>query len=35
VALPPLDVPTIEFAAGSVRCMLAGIHLAARSPVAG
>ncbi|WNJ91816.1 citrulline utilization hydrolase CtlX [Bosea sp. 685] len=35
VALLPLDVPTIELAGGSVRCMLAGIHLAARSPVAG
>ena len=26
----PLDVPTIELAGGSVRCMLAGIHLARR-----
>ena len=26
----PLHVPTIELAGGSVRCMLAGIHLAAR-----
>jgi hypothetical protein len=26
----PLTVPTIEMAAGSVRCMLAGIHLARR-----
>lgn len=26
----PLDVPTIELAGGSVRCMIAGIHLAAR-----
>ncbi len=26
--LLPLDVPTIELAGGSVRCMLAGIHLA-------
>lgn len=26
----PLAVPTIELAGGSVRCMLAGIHLAAR-----
>jgi hypothetical protein len=26
----PLEVPTIELAGGSVRCMLAGIHLAAR-----
>ena len=28
--LLPLDVPTIELAGGSVRCMLAGIHLKAR-----
>ncbi len=28
--LLPLSVPTIELAGGSVRCMLAGIHLAAR-----
>ncbi|MBT0670244.1 amidinotransferase [Novosphingobium profundi] len=28
--LVPLDVPTIEMAGGSVRCMLAGIHLAPR-----
>jgi hypothetical protein len=28
--LVPLDVPTIELAGGSVRCMLAAIHLAAR-----
>lgn len=28
--LVPLDVPTIEMAGGSVRCMLAGIHLTAR-----
>ncbi|SFI42611.1 hypothetical protein SAMN05216304_102702 [Bosea sp. OK403] len=35
VALLPLDVPTIELAGGSVRCMLAGIHLAARGTVAG
>jgi hypothetical protein len=27
----PLEVPTIELAGGSVRCMLAGIHLAARN----
>lgn len=27
----PLSVPTIELAGGSVRCMLAGIHLAGRS----
>jgi len=26
----PLDVPTIELAGGSVRCMIAGIHLRAR-----
>ena len=29
--LLPLRVPTIELAGGSVRCMLAGIHLAPRS----
>jgi len=29
-----LDVPTVELAGGSVRCMLAGIHLAARSGAA-
>jgi hypothetical protein len=28
--LLPLDVPTIELAGGSVRCMLAGVHLAPR-----
>jgi hypothetical protein len=27
----PLSVPTIELAGGSVRCMLAGIHLSSRS----
>lgn len=32
VELLPLDVPTIELAGGSVRCMLAGIHLTARAP---
>lgn len=26
----PLSIPTIEMAGGSVRCMLAGIHLTAR-----
>ncbi|SIT51184.1 conserved hypothetical protein [Paraburkholderia piptadeniae] len=31
--LLPLDVPTIEMAGGSVRCMLAGIHLARRDHV--
>lgn len=34
-AITPLfgiDVPTIELAGGSVRCMLAGIHLAERAP---
>jgi hypothetical protein len=31
--LLPLRVPTIEMAGGSVRCMLAGIHLARRSRV--
>ena len=30
VELLPIDVPTIELAGGSVRCMLAGIHLTAR-----
>ncbi|WP_249730077.1 citrulline utilization hydrolase CtlX [Chelatococcus sp. YT9] len=33
VALLPLDVPTIELAGGSVRCMLAGIHLAPRGAI--
>ena len=28
--LVPLSVPTIEMAGGSVRCMLAGIHLSKR-----
>jgi hypothetical protein len=31
----PLDVPTIELAGGSVRCMLAGVHLPARGAVSG
>ncbi|SFU93870.1 Amidinotransferase [Aliiroseovarius crassostreae] len=26
----PLSIPTIETAGGSVRCMIAGIHLARR-----
>ena len=30
--LLPLEVPTIECAGGSVRCMVAGIHLAPRTP---
>ena len=30
----PLDVPTIELAGGSVRCMLAGIHLTPRPTLA-
>ncbi|RWB39723.1 MAG: amidinotransferase [Mesorhizobium sp.] len=30
--LLPFDVSTIELAGGSVRCMLAGIHLARRTP---
>jgi len=30
VSIVPLDVPTIELAGGSVRCMMAGIHLARR-----
>jgi len=29
----PLDVPTIELAGGSVRCMIAGIHLLPRDPL--
>lgn len=32
VTLLPLDIPTIEHAGGSVRCMVAGLHLSARSP---
>jgi len=31
--LLPLDVPIIEMAGGSVRCMLAGVHLARRQAV--
>ncbi len=34
VQLLPLDVPTIELAGGSVRCMLAGIHLKPRPAIA-
>lgn len=30
VTLLPLDIPTIEHAGGSVRCMIAGLHLSAR-----
>ena len=30
ITLLPLDVSVIESAGGSVRCMLAGIHLSAR-----
>ncbi len=30
--LMPLSVPTIEMAGGSVRCMIAGIHLSSRAP---
>ncbi|WP_417211434.1 citrulline utilization hydrolase CtlX [Antarctobacter sp.] len=30
VRLVPLDIPTIELAGGSVRCMIAGLHLSAR-----
>ena len=33
VPIVPLDVSTIELAGGSVRCMLAGIHLSRRVPV--
>jgi hypothetical protein len=32
VSLLPIDIPTIEQAGGSVRCMIAGLHLSARSP---
>jgi hypothetical protein len=32
--LLPVDVPTIELSGGSVRCMIAGIHLTPRSAVA-
>lgn len=32
--LVPLEIPTIEAAGGSVRCMLAGVHLEARGAVA-
>jgi hypothetical protein len=28
--LLPISIPTIELAGGSIRCMLAGIHLAKR-----
>ncbi|MBW4708729.1 amidinotransferase [Roseobacter sp. YSTF-M11] len=30
--LLPLSIPTLETAGGSVRCMIAGLHLARRSP---
>lgn len=30
VELLPLEIPTIELAGGSVRCMIAGLHLSAR-----
>lgn len=32
VTLLPLDISTVEHAGGSVRCMIAGLHLSARSP---
>lgn len=32
VSFLPLDIPTIEHAGGSVRCMIAGLHLSARTP---
>ncbi|SLN67793.1 hypothetical protein ROA7450_03636 [Roseovarius albus] len=32
VRLLPLSIPTLESAGGSVRCMLAGIHLSKRNP---
>lgn len=28
----PMEVPTIELAGGSVRCMIAGVHLRPRPP---
>ncbi len=31
--LVPLTIPTIESAGGSVRCMIAGIHMARRAPL--
>ncbi|GMA19705.1 arginine deiminase-related protein [Arsenicicoccus piscis] len=31
LAVLPVDIPTIELAGGSARCMLAGIHLTRRS----
>ncbi|MGP6088901.1 citrulline utilization hydrolase CtlX [Antarctobacter jejuensis] len=34
VTLLPLDIPTIEHAGGSVRCMIAGLHLSARPAAA-
>ncbi len=33
--LLPLAVPTVEMAGGSVRCMIAGIHLSSRRPLNG
>ncbi|AGT11111.1 citrulline utilization hydrolase CtlX [Paracoccus aminophilus] len=33
-SLLPLEIPTIELAGGSVRCMLAGVHLVARTQLA-
>ncbi len=35
LTLLPLDLPTIESAGGSARCMIAGIHLAARPALSG
>ncbi len=32
ISVLPISVPTIELAGGSVRCMIAAIHLAARAP---
>jgi hypothetical protein len=34
IALLPVTIPTIEHAGGSVRCMIAGIHLSARDTAA-
>lgn len=34
-ALLPVDIPTIEYAGGSARCMIAGVHLRPRAVAAG
>ncbi|MEM5544958.1 arginine deiminase-related protein [Sulfitobacter sp. AS92] len=33
IRLLPLDIPTIEHAGSSVRCMIAGLHLSARPQI--